>query len=112
MRIVYDGTKGRINRVVCTPPFSLPTGWTLVGLIEIGTYQLDMGIGEMFLNFSLHPSAWKFCGANFLEFKGIRFPKEGDHVVYATLWMGFSPSYANTIRHLSLAQEIAKRRSP
>ena len=57
VRIVYNGTKGGINLVVWAPPFFLPVSASLVRLIQIGTYQLDMDIGEMFLNFALHPSA-------------------------------------------------------
>ena len=108
VRIVYNGTKGGINLVVWAPPFFLPVSASLVRLIQIGTYQLDMDIGEMFLNFALHPSAWKYCGVNLKGFKGIKLPGKHDHMVWTTLWMGFAPSSANAVRHLSLAQEVAK----
>ena len=109
IRIVYDGTSGGINGVVWTPPFFRPTSNILTQLIESNTYQLDMDIGEMFLNFPLDPRVWKLCGVNLSGFDGLRLvdPKL-NHMVWTTLWMGFDPSSAYSVRHLGLCLEIAK----
>ena len=41
--------------------------------------------------------------------KELKLGPEGEsHMVWTTLWMGFAPSSANSIKHLGLAQEIAR----
>ena len=94
--------------MVWAPLFFLPTDSTLVRLLEPGTYQLDMDIGEMFLNFPLYPNARKYCGVNLKGIKELDLGVKGkDNMVWTTLWMSFAPSSAKAVKHLGLAQEIA-----
>ena len=95
IRIVHDRTSGGMNGAVWAPPFLLPTSNTLTWLLESKTYQLDMDIGEIFLNFPLDPRAWKFCGVNLSGFDGLKLAhQKRNHMAWTTLWMGFAPSSA------------------
>ena len=48
IRIVYDGTKNGLNVAAWILSFYLPTSSSLGRLLQPGTYQMDMGIREMF----------------------------------------------------------------
>ena len=108
-RIVYDGTSVGINGVVWAPPFFLPTSKILMQLIESNTCQLDMDIGETFLNFPFDTRVWKLCGVNLSGFNGLRLvdPKI-NHIVWTNIWMVFAPSSDYSVRHLGLDLEISK----
>ena len=68
IRLVYDGTSSGVNDIVWAPSFFLPTSVSLSRQLQIGTYQMDVDIGEMFLNFPLHASMRPFCGVNLSKF--------------------------------------------
>jgi hypothetical protein len=56
IRMVYDASRSKLNEALWAPNFGLPTVDTLVRGIDEGTWLGDIDIGEMFLNFMLHPS--------------------------------------------------------
>ena len=88
--------------------FLLPTASTLVRKLETNAYQLDMEIGQMFLNFTLHPAAWKCCGLSLKGIKGLDLPLEKTCLAWTTLWMGFRSSPENAAQCLSKAERISK----
>jgi len=90
IRIVYDGTSSGVNEAVWAPSFFLPTSVSLARLLEPGTYQMDMDVGEMFHNFPLHSSIRPYCGVNLMAFKELSL-KEST-LRWTRLWMGFGPS--------------------
>ena len=108
IRILCHGSDNGINLVVWAPPFFLPNVLTLVRKLELNNYQLDMDIGEIFLNFPLHPEAWKHCGFNLTGIKGLRLSSMKSRLVWKNVWMGFRSISDNTVQHLSQAKEIAK----
>jgi hypothetical protein len=55
IRMVYDGTKSGLNSVLWAPWFPLPTIDMHLQSVVPGTFMGDLDIGEMFLNFLLHP---------------------------------------------------------
>ncbi len=64
IRIVYDATASGLNDHVWTPSFWLPTIDSLLRSLDTDSWMADCDIGDMFLNFELHPSAWPFAGVD------------------------------------------------
>ena len=64
IRMVYDGTKSRLNESLYAPWFALPTVDTMSRWVIAGSWLVDNDYGDMFLNFPLHPELQKFCGIN------------------------------------------------
>ena len=78
---------------------------TLARLFEPGTYQMDMDIGEMFLNFPLNKDVRAYCGVNV---RGLELEDaHTDRCRWDRLWMGFKPSPCNSARCLAIATEHA-----
>ena len=63
IRMVYDGTKCGLNGAVWVPTFFMPTIQAHLRALEQGTHMCDVDIGEMFLNFMLHPKL-RLCGVD------------------------------------------------
>ena len=64
IRMVYNGTSCGLNDVLWAPHFGLPVmQHTLRSLLK-GYYQCDMDVGEMFLNFPLHPDMRPYSGVD------------------------------------------------
>jgi len=64
VRIVYDPLKLNLNKSLWAPNFGLPTVDALVRGIDESCWMGDLDIGEMFLNFSLHPVLQPYCGVD------------------------------------------------
>ena len=64
IRMVYDGTKCGLNGSVWVPRFYMPTLSSHLRTVVEGTYMCDVDIGEMFLNFMLHPTLRTLCGVD------------------------------------------------
>ncbi len=65
IRMVYDATRSGLNQSLWAPNFGMPTVDTLVRGVMEYTWMGDLDIGEMFLNFCLHPELHPFCGVDF-----------------------------------------------
>jgi hypothetical protein len=72
IRLVYDGTKSGLNKAVWAPWFPLPTIDAHLRSVAAGSFMGDIDIGEMFLNFMLHPRMQQFAGVDLTPF----FPEE------------------------------------
>jgi hypothetical protein len=68
IRMVYDGTKSRLNENIWVPRFPLPMVNTHQRGVDSNTWMSDMDIGEMFLNFFLHKSMQALCGVDLEQF--------------------------------------------
>jgi hypothetical protein len=96
IRIVYDGTASGLNDDVWAPPFWLATIESLIRALSDSSWMADRDIGDMFLSFALHPSAWPFAGVD----------------IGPILWhwcrnaMGFSSSPYNSIKMSLIAEEV------
>jgi hypothetical protein len=64
IRMVYDATKSKLNSCLWAPNFGLPTVDTLTRNNSCESWMGDLDIGEMFLNFCLHPDLQPFCGVD------------------------------------------------
>jgi len=107
--MVYDASKSNLNKSLWAPTFGLPTVNALVRGIDESCWMGDLDIGEMFLNFCLHPTLQPFCGVDIKPYfrEEVRTDK--------TLWerwercmMGLKPSPYNCIKALLLAIEFIR----
>jgi hypothetical protein len=111
VRIVYDATASGLNNAVWAPPFWLPTIDSLVRALDGDVWMTDQeDIGDMFLNFPLHESAWPFAGVDiqpiFTEEEVSMKKKRWYHWVRNA--MGFSPSPYNSIKMALIAEEVIR----
>jgi hypothetical protein len=60
--LVFDGTKSGLNSKLWAPSFCLPLVDSLLPMLEPGTWQSDIDVGEQFYNYLLHPLVRPFCG--------------------------------------------------
>jgi hypothetical protein len=64
IRMVYDGSKCKLNAATFAPWFAVPTASTLERTVVPGTIQGDNDFGDMFLNFQLHKEMQKYTGVD------------------------------------------------
>jgi hypothetical protein len=107
IRIVYDATASGLNDAVWAPPFWLATVESLLRALSDLSWMADRDIGDMFLNFALHPSAWPFAGVD------IGPILENNNAEFADRWwhwcrnaMGFTSSPYNSIKMSLVAEEV------
>ena len=89
IRLVYDGTSSGINEIVWVPSFFLPTSVSLGRQLQVNTYQMDLDIGEMFLNFPLYVGIRKYCGVNLSRFEEIDKNFGASCFHWNQTWIGF-----------------------
>jgi hypothetical protein len=80
VRMVYDATRSNLNASLWAPNFGLPTVDSLLRGVNEGTWMGDLDIGEMFLNFCLHPKLQPLCGVDLRPYFAEEIPGKG------TLW--------------------------
>lgn len=109
IRIVYDATASGLNECVWAPSFWLPTVDSMLRALDADSWMADRDIGDMFLNFELHKSAWPFAG---VDLKPIA---EDDGKVTFVRWyhwvrnlMGFKPSPYGSIKTALVAEEVVR----
>ena len=96
-RVVYDGGANGLNDSVWVPSFWMPTVSSLLRMLDDGAVMQDRDIGEMFLNFMLHPSARRFAG---IDLRPLNLSKEecrAAFLCWLRLLMGFRASPYNSI---------------
>ena len=76
IRMVYNGTSFGLNLALWAPHFGLPIVQHTFRALLPGYSQCDMDVGEMFLNFPLHPDLRPFVGVYVTHIKS-RPEKEG-----------------------------------
>ena len=108
VRIVFNGTENGLNAIVWVPSFFLSTSHSLGRILQVNTYQLDMDVGEIFVNFPMHNSMRPYCGVNLSKFDDLSLDEKEKRQRWARLWFGFKPSPHYSVRFLSIAQEQAR----
>ena len=64
IRVVYDGTKCKLNSVVWSPNFFLPSIDSLAMFTSKDTWFADLDLGEMFLNYFIDERLRPYCGVD------------------------------------------------
>ena len=107
-RIVYHAGANGLNDCVWAPPFFLPTVDSLLRIVDHNSYMEDRDIGEMFLNFELHPNTRRFTGVDVgpleLELDGERHR----WLVWTKNLMGFRSSPYNSVKMYHIVEEVIR----
>ena len=123
IRMVYDGTKCGLNDSVWVPSFFMPSVQSHLRAVVKGTHMCDVDVGEMFLNFMVHPSLRKYLGVDMtpylLNLKGLARTQVADSlgrvwVTWNRIAMGltWSPYQAVKCMHLAEEQVRGNRKDP
>ena len=107
-RVVYHAGANGLNDCVWAPPFGLPKIDSLLRIVDLDSVMQDRDIGEMFLNFELHPTARKYTG---VDVRPLDFTDS--ECMARLLWwtknlMGFSPSPYNSVKMYLISEEIIR----
>ena len=113
IRMVYNGTLCVLNIALWAPHFGLAiVQHTLRALLPV-YLQCDMDVGEMFLNFPLHPYLRPFSGVDITRIKSIPY-KEGWYQDRNRVWgrwdknfMGLTDSHYRYLQLLVHVKFIA-----
>ena len=115
--MVYNGTSCGLNEVVWAPNFWLPTAKSMTRVLGYSYKSVDLDLGEMFLNFPLHPSLQAYSGVDLTPFKrqlDAHLPDlkwyhpDKRFVTWTRDWMGFKPSPEWACRYYYLAEEFVR----
>lgn len=105
IRMVYDASKSGLNDCIWVPSFTLPGAEALVDVMDSHSVMMDLDLGEMFLNFPMHPSIQPFCGLDLRPYL--------DPTSHKTMWerwcrcmMGWKASPYLAGKYQLLADEI------
>jgi hypothetical protein len=108
VRSVFDGTKSGLNAVLWAPSFCLPTVDSLTPMLEPGTWQSDMDVGEMFYNFMLDRELRSACGIDVQPYLGGPGRKRVPWMCWSRCVMGLRPLPYGCVRMEALADEIIR----
>ena len=113
-RVVYHAGANGLNDCVWAPPFFLPTVESLLRIVDGTSCMEDRDIGEMFLNFELHPNTRRFTGVDVgplgIEVEG----KKMHWLMWTKNLMGFRSSPYNSVKMYLIVEEVVRgdRRDP
>ena len=109
-RIVHHAGANGLNDYLCVwaPPFGLPKIDLLLRIVDPDTLMQDRDIGEMFLNFELHPSVRKYTGVDVGPLGFSNTECEARIVWWMKNLMGFSPSPYNSVKMYLISEEIIR----
>ena len=107
-RVVFHAGANGLNDCIWAPSFWLPSVESLIRIVDTGSFMEDRDVGEMFLNYELHPTVRKFAG---VDVKPLGFTSE--ECPYRWLWwtknlMGFRSSPYNSVKMYLIAEEIIR----
>ena len=77
-------------------------------MVEVSTHQLDMDVGETFLNFPLHTSMRPYCGVNLANFDDLPMKREERRLRFSRLSFGLKPSPHGVVRFFAIAEGKAR----
>ena len=108
IRMVYDGSKSKLNSSIYSPWFDLPSCDSMTRWVLVSSWLADNDYEDCWLNFPLHPDLQKYCGIDI----GVLFPelKRFDAQMLIAVWirnaMGLSNSPYNSIQSALYAKRL------
>ena len=117
IRVVFNGTSCGLNEAVWAPNFWLPTADSMSRSIGYNYKFVDIDLGEMFLNFPLHPSLQLYSGVDLSPFgkqlqeelPDLKWPDNKKfYAKWTRDWMGFAPSPEWACRFYYIAEEFVR----
>ena len=112
IRMVYNGTSCGLNPAVWAPNFWMPTGLSATRVLDFNFCNVDVDLGECFLNFPLPLIFRHFSGINLKPFKEALGYGDVSDSAFVTrwerCWMGFRPSPYYSVRFYYWAEEFGR----
>ena len=107
-RVVFHAGANGLNDCVWAPSFWLPTVESLLRIVDETSFMEDRDVGEMFLNYELHPAVRKFAGVDVrpLEFTEAECPNRW--LCWTKNLMGFRSSPYNSVKMYLVAEEVIR----
>ena len=108
IRLVYDATANKLNEKVWVPSFWLPTIDSLLRAVDSQSWMTDRDVGDMFLNFQLHPSVQPYTGVDLRPIYGEGEEHDPRWAFWVRNLMGFAASPYNSVLMILIAEEICR----
>lgn len=107
-RVVFHAGTNGLNDCVWAPSFWLPSVESLLQIVDESSFMEDRDVGEMLLNYKLHPTVRKFAGVDVkpLEFTEDKCPHRW--LCWTKNLMGFRSSPYNSVKMYLIAEEVIK----
>ena len=94
--MVYNGTSCGLNLALWAPNFGLPIVQHTLRALLPGYSQCDMDVGEIFLNFPLHPNLRPFAGVGITHIKIMPY-EEGWDQDRTRVWESWAKNFMGLI---------------
>jgi hypothetical protein len=107
-RVVYDAGANGLNDCVWSPSFFLPTVDSLLRIVDHSSYMEDRDIGEMFLNFELHPNTRRFTGVDVRPLGLSSEVTPRNWLCWTKTLMGFRSSPYNAVKMYLIVEEVIR----
>ena len=107
-RVVYHAGINGLNDCVWAPHFYLPTVDSLLHIVDHTSYMEDRDIGEMFLNFELHPNTRRFIGIDVGPLELVVDGIKQHWLVWTKNLMGFRASPYNSVKMYLIIEEVVR----
>jgi hypothetical protein len=115
IRLVYNGSKSGLNKVLWVPSFPMATGETLLRAVFPHSWMDDTDLGEFFLNFILHVALRELAGVDISLYRSDQEITDLGAKVLAVCWerwercaMGLKPSPYQTGQAMLFAEDIIR----
>lgn len=102
------GSSNGLNDSVWTPSFWLPKVDSLLRMVDFDSVMEDRDIGEMFINFQLHPSIRKYTGVDLGPLGLTEDECASQWVYWVRNLMGFKSSPHNSVRMNLISEEVIR----
>ena len=108
VRVVYDGYKSGLNDKQLVPSFPLPNANSLLRLQEPGTWNVDLDVGEHFLNFMMPREILPYVCVDITAVLDPHGKKEPMRKRWNRMMMGFRPSPYAATQGSAIAEEFIR----
>ena len=89
IRLVYDGTKSKLNDSVFAPNFFMPSIDSMLMTVDVNSWFGDNDLGEMFLNYCLHSTLQRYSG---VDLTSVLDSRRTTWKMWNRMFMGFCAS--------------------
>ena len=105
IRIVYDGTKSKLNEAVWAPNFFLPSIDSLLMFCDGQTWFADIDLGEMFLNYFMDLKLRPYSG---VDVSKLHPGRKAIWFQWLRTFMGLCPSPFNACKMFAITVDVIR----
>ena len=105
IRMVYDGTKSKLNAAVWAPNFFLPSVDSVLCFCDASTWFADLDLGEMFLNYFMDQAIRAYSGVDVTQLSGA---ERARWMIWLRTFMGFKSSPFNAAKLFGITMDVIR----